>query len=263
MRSLTPKLAVAHDYLMRENDNDSVKTKWNDLRAKLDEIKFGTCVKRHCLSKKAIEDKGIKPTVIELFLIMYTVHLAETYLGNTLKQPFFAIGNFCGNKTKSPKDLPLDNLFMKQPLQTATQVTNMKDLRIDDQTKTPISLTSIALALFTVNNTPLLCTSSIQAKFECINNYTKDTVDTTIMKIDPSKKTMIKRKKKKAKVQEKKSDNVSTDVPPSTSNPHDNDATVQSPTTSDTVIEEPQSTTSKNDSNPPNTTIQSSSTSST
>ena len=139
----------------------------------------------------------------------------------------------------------------------------MKDLCIDDQTKTPISLTSIALALFTVNNTPLLCTSSIQAKFECINNYTKDTVDTTIMKIDPSKKTMVKRKKKKAKVQEKKSDNVSTDVPPSTSNPPDNDATVQSPTTSDTVIEEPQSTTSKIDSNPPNTTIQSNSTAST
>ena len=66
---------------------------------------------------------------------------------------------------------PLDNLHFKQLNKESTKLSNMKKLCIIDKTNEPIQLTTVALMLFKVVNTPLKASILIIHKFQCIHKF--------------------------------------------------------------------------------------------
>ena len=70
-------------------------------------------MKRHVLPTKAMGQNDKVPSLLELYLTLYTVYLSEARLSITKENPIFSIGNYCGVGTTLAH--PLDNLFFKQP----------------------------------------------------------------------------------------------------------------------------------------------------
>ena len=202
MQRWAPDLFIVYEHLTKENSDELSKSKFVELRTIVERhrfAKFGTNLKRHVISKKAIESKGIESTLMEMFLILYTIHLTENCLKDTKERPMFLIGNFCGSKTKNLSETPLDNLFLKRPMESPTKLSNMRDVCILDPDNKIFTLSSIALSLFKVQNTPLINSSEIQSKFAHINAFKDIGTNNVILKINPDL-AIVKSVKKKVRV---------------------------------------------------------------
>ena len=162
-------------------------------------------MKRHVLPAKAMGQNDKVPSLLELYLTMYTVYLSEGRLSITKENPIFTIGNYCG--VGATTDHPLDNLYFKQPNQDSTKLSNMKQLCIIDETNDPSQLTTIALMLFKVVNTPLKASRLIQDKFNCINGRKVDET-MPIMQVNRENITLLPQKKTKVATTTKSDENV-------------------------------------------------------
>ena len=114
MASCAPDLVLVQDIFSSKNNNKKTRQKFNDLRLNLEKNKyamFGTCLKRHVLAAKALGNKDIDPSLLEMFLCLYSVYLAKWHLSNARDHPIFEIGNYCGNG--NTEMLPLHNLYFK------------------------------------------------------------------------------------------------------------------------------------------------------
>ena len=217
MAKLAPDMEIGHLHIVEKRKDQCVKEDWVSLRSCIERsklAKFGTLMKRHILPTKAMGQNGKVPSLLELYLTLYTVYLSEARLSITKENPIFSIGNYCGVGTTVAH--PLDNLFFKQPNHDSTKLSNMKQLCIVDQTNDPSQLTTIALMLFKVVNTPLKASSLIQEKFNCINSR-KDDETMPFMQVDRTNITSLAQKKNKVanitSLAQKKSKVVTTTKP--------------------------------------------------
>ena len=208
MAKQAPDMEIGHLHIVKKKKDKCVKEDWVRLRSCIERsklAKFGTLMKRHVLPAKAMGQNDKVPSLLELYLTMYTVYLAEGRLSITKENPIFPIGNYCG--VGATADHPLDNLYFKQPNQDSTKLSNMKQLCIVDETNDPSQLTTIALMLFKVVNTPLKASRLIQEKFNCINGRKVDET-MPIMQVNRENITSLPQKKTKVATTTKSDDKI-------------------------------------------------------
>ena len=208
MAKQAPDMEIGHLHIVKKKKDKCVKEDWVRLRSCIERsklAKFGTLMKRHVLPAKAMGQNDKVPSLLELYLTMYTVYLSEGRFSSTKENPIFTIGNYCG--VGATTDHPLDNLYFKQPNQDSTKLSNMKQLCIIDETNDPSQLTTIALMLFKVVNTPLKASRLIQDKFNCINSRKVDET-MPIMQVNRENITSLPQKKTKVATTTKSDENM-------------------------------------------------------
>ena len=214
MAKLAPDLEIGHLHMIEKSKDQCVKEDWVLLRSYVERnrfAKFGTPMKRHILPAKAFHQKGRVPSLLVLYLTLYTIHLSENRLRITKEKLIFQFGNYCGVRTTT--DRPLDNLYFKPPRGETTKLSNMKQLCINDQPNNLSQLTTIALILFKVVNTPLKASSLIQQKFGCIRGRS-DSETVPIMRVSRENVTPPTPKKIKVATKAKPAETVPDAISP-------------------------------------------------
>ena len=111
MAKQAPDMEIGHLCIVKKKKDKCVKEDWVRLRSCIERnklAKFGTLTKRHILPAKAMGQNDKVPSLLELYLTMYTVYLSEGRLSITKEHPIFTIGKYCG--VRATADHPLDNL---------------------------------------------------------------------------------------------------------------------------------------------------------
>ena len=76
MAKLAPDMEIGHLHIVEKRKDKCVTEDWVSLRSCIERsklTKFGTLTKRHVLPTKAMGQKGKVPSLLELYLTMYTV----------------------------------------------------------------------------------------------------------------------------------------------------------------------------------------------
>ena len=115
--------------------------------------------KRSNFLKHCYKYKRVNSSSIEFFLLSFGANLAEYHLNNETVEPIFPIGNYY-EATRENWAFPLDNLVL-MPLSKysvkneTTKVSNMGNFCLEESHCKLLTMTTIALCAYKVENTML------------------------------------------------------------------------------------------------------------
>ena len=147
--------------------------------------------------KHCFKYKGIDPLTIKFFLLSFGANLTKYHLNNERDEPIFRIGNYYGATTQNAV-FPLDNLVLKPSQKYSnngetTTVSNMRDLCLEGSRHQLLTMTTIALCAYKVENI-MLKKKDMKAKLALIDSH-KEFINHKICQIiinvngKPDKKT--------------------------------------------------------------------------
>ena len=92
MSKLAPDMEIGHLHIVEKRKDKCVKEDWVSLRLCIERSKlanFVTLMKRHVLQTKAMVQNDKVPSLLELYLTLYTVYLSKARLSITKENPIF------------------------------------------------------------------------------------------------------------------------------------------------------------------------------